>query len=431
MTVAIEAEKAVLGSILLNNEAFYEAASVIRADDFSLDSNRRLFARMADVSEAGKPIEFLSIANGWKDLEAIGGALYVASLTDGLPKAIHVRNYCEIVKEKARLRQVMRECEATLARAQEHDATSRECIGDMESAMLRLRAEDSAGTVQHVSEFNKETFANLKQTASRDGSLVGFSTGIDTLDTLTSGIREHRLWLLGGRTGEGKSCLATQIIVANASREVPVLLFTPEMSREQVLERIAIQISGVPAWKFSKPQRMSQGDLETIATTMHDIGGWPLYVDESSSISAQEIAARARLAIKRHKVKLVVVDYVQLIEAKGRDERERVSTVSRYLRGLAKDHAPVVALSQMPRPKDDLNRWPTKYDLKESGSLENDANTIVMIFRKVDKQTNLPSGEDFLVLPKQRDGPVGFECVTFDEDRLLYRPRAKEGEYGQ
>jgi replicative DNA helicase len=147
-------------------------------------------------------------------------------------------------------------------------------------------------------------------------------------------------------------------------------------------------------------------------------------VDDSSSISAQEIAARGRLAVKQNGVKLIIVDYVQLIEAKGRDERERVSNVSRHLRALAKDAAPVLALSQMPRPKDDLNRWPTKYDLKESGSLENDSSTILMIFRKVNRETSLPTGEDYIVVPKQRHGPVGFEPVTFNEDRLIYRSRA-------
>jgi len=424
----IEAERSVLGAILLDNECYFQAAASIRPDYFLLDSHRRIYAAMLELDVDGKPFDYVTLTEklvARKELDAIGGVAYLASLTDGFPRVSNIRHYVDLIREKARLRQIIHTCDATINRAASPDAVPAECEDDLEEALLRIRSQDASGSVQHVSEFAEESYQQLMKLSESADELIGYSTGIETVDSKTTGIRKHQLWMVGGRTGEGKSCIASQIIVANACKGVPVLLFTPEMSREQVLERLWVQVSGVPAWKFTKPQLMGRTDRELVRNAKDQVFRWPLLVDDSSSISAQEISARARLHAKQDGVQLVVVDYVQLIEARGKDERERVSAVSRCLRSVAKDIAPVVALSQMPRPKDDLNRWPTKYDLKESGSLENDASTILMIFRKVDEKS-LPTGEDFIVIPKQRHGPTGFAPVTFDDDRLLYKPRTVE-----
>jgi len=428
LPTAVDAERLILGQIFNYPERYYEIAETLRPDDIFDDRHRRIYGAVLEMDAEGASFDIagiISVLSARKEIEAAGGTAYLLDLTSGLDatmRAPNLRRHVERIKETKRLREIIRTCESTMLRAYEPDAVSEQCCVSLDDALLTLRGDAAGKRVVSAADCADEFYDHLIESSNSKNELIGLSTGVSTIDSLTTGIRKKQLWLLGGRTGEGKTCLAMQAIGANASKGIPVFLVTPEMSREEVIERLCIQTSGVPAWKFLKPSQMTNSEKLCVRDQKGRIKKWPLFIDESSSVSAQEIAARARMTVKHEGVQLIVVDYVQLIEAKGVDERQRVSNVSRYLRALAKEVAPVLAVSQMPRPKD-LNKWPTKYDLKESGSLENDAHTVLMIFREVDEKTNLPSGNDYLIVPKQRHGPTGFERVTFLDQRLRYEPR--------
>jgi replicative DNA helicase len=244
------------------------------------------------------------------------------------------------------------------------------------------------------------------------------------VDLVTTGIRQGEFWVVGGRPGEGKSAIAMKAVLDNARRDVPVALFSPEMDRHQVLTRFWVQYGEIPFDKLRNPRRLTDAEMKRLQQIMFQVGKLPIFIDDSGTLSIREIVARARLLVSRHGIALIVVDYLQLIHAEGRDERQRISTISNALRALAKEGVPVLALSQMTRPHDrNLNRRPCKFDLKESGSLEADAHTVLLIFQPV-SDTNLPQPDQAeIIVAKQRNGPLSIEPVEFDGRYLLFRER--------
>jgi replicative DNA helicase len=416
-----EAERSILGAILLDNDMSHEALATLRPDHFFLDAHRRIYQRIADLAEQGKSIDITTLITRLmdaKELDAVGGAGYLASLTDGVPRRSSVAHYVEIVRDKATLRSVIHAGNAMVAESLDQSATAEQILSGAEESLLKLRAEaQSTNAVQHVSGFAADTYEQFQARAANKNATVDFPIGIENVDRFSGGIK--RMTVLAGRTGEGKSAVATQCVYANASQGKPVLIFSPEMTRDEVLMRMVAQQSKVPAWKFEKPHLMEKWELAEVAETFAMLNKLPFYVDDTSAISSQEISARARLAQRRYKVELCIVDYVQLLDSRGRDQRTEVSNSSRVLRMLGKDIMPVLVLSQMPRPKDNLNVWPTKYDLKESGSLENDSYKIFIIRREVDEK-NLPTGTDHMCVLKNRGGRVGVEPIAWSEDNLTY-----------
>ena len=419
-----EAERSILGAVLLDNTLQYEAAANLKAEHFFLDAHRRIYCQIAALAERGRPIDIVTVTQELSDsreLEAVGGAGYLASLTDGVPRRSSLEHYIRIVRDKATARSLIHVGNALVNQGLEQTATVGEMLGWLEESVLTQRAEaESSNAVEHVKDFTLAAIENFNRRCESWSDAIDFPFGVENLDKMTGGITG--MTVLAGRTGEGKSCVATQAAYANAAAGTPVVIFSPEMTKEEVLMRMVAQTSGVPAWLLKKPSQMGRAERTVIRETFARLSQLPIYVDGTSSISAQEIAARARLANRRNKVGLCIVDYVQLLEAKGRDLRTEVTNSSKHLRALAKDVMPVLALSQMPRPKEDLNKWPTKYDLKESGSLENDSSQVVIIRREIGEH-NLPNGVDHMCIVKNRRGGVGVEPVFFNENTLTYRPR--------
>ena len=424
LPAALDAERAILGAIMQDNTLQYEALAKLKAEHFFLDAHRRIYAVSASLADRGRPIDIVTLnqeLTDCRELEAVGGAGYLASLTDGVPRRSSIEHYIRIVREKATARNLIHLGNSMVSQALEQTTTVAEMLNWIEDGVLGERAEsESSNAVEHVKDFAAEAIENFNQRCDKWDDAIPFPFGVENLDRFTGGI--NGMTVLAGRTGEGKSCVATQCAYANASAGTGVVIFSPEMTKEQVLMRIVAQTSGVPAWRFKNPNMMGRTERTAVRDTFDKITKLPIYVDGTSSISAQEIAARARLAHRRNKVGLCVVDYVQLLEAKGRDLRTEVSNSSRHLRALAKDVMPVLALSQMPRPQQDLNKWPTKYDLKESGSLENDSSQVVIIRREIGDH-NLPNGVDHMCIVKNRSGSIGVEPVFWDENSLTYKPR--------
>ncbi len=427
LPASIETERSLLGAVLLSPE-FYDAASAIALspDQFSLDSHRKIFSAVQDMREAGLSVDLITVAEELdrrKQLESVGGYAYLSSLFDAVPDKPSTRSYAKILQEKAKLRSVIHACGTAMASAQDC-IPSGECAGLLTDALLQIQTESTDSPSQRLVQFTDEVYNDWERIADGGTELVGLTTGVECLDIATNGIRDGELWAVGGRTGEGKTALALQVAAANCARDIPVGLFSLEMSKGDLLQRLWSQQGQIPFQCIRNPRRISSEMRQRIRRAMSQVGLWPLYVVEDSSLSIQKLCAKARLMIRQEKIRLLVVDYAQLISAPARDERERLTKISNALRALAKDTGvPVIVISQLSRPKDgNRNARPNKYHLKESGSLENDAHVILLIYRPVDERGQA-TGEDELIIDKQRSGPVGSESVHFDRKTLRFFER--------
>lgn len=417
LPTSVDTEKSILGGVLLDDKAYDEAAAAgLEHADFSLDSHRRIYQHMGALAAASRPIDLITLIeelSAHKELEAVGGFGYVSSLVEGVPDRPSIKHYVRIVKEKSAQRKLIHACNATLGGIQDQMsfADGMEYLTDQ---MLQIQTGSDEAPAKRLMEFSDQTYANWLAIANGDSELIGLSTGVSSLDLATTGIREHELWVYGGRTGDGKTNLALQTIAANCRREIPVGMFSIEMSKEALLHRLWAGEGQVDFNHIRFPRRLSDEVKMRIERAMVAVAKWPLHIVEESGIRLHKLIAKAKLMIRREHLRLLVFDYVQLVAAPGRDERERLTKVSQALQGLAKDTGvPIIALSQLSRPRDgNENNRPVKYSLKESGSLENDPDVIVLIYRPVDER-KMKTNEDELIIEKQRNGLPSIEKVTF------------------
>lgn len=423
---SLDSEKAVLGSILLENEHIYDAASTISSEDFYVEAHRTIFAAMLEMSEEGKPIDELTLGNelrGARKLEAIGGQAYLSVLVDLRIKRKSIDSYVTEVRDQARRRQLIHGLNSSLAQAFDVGIKTRNITSTIEETLLRIEADSQKTKAEHVKNFSLSTMDELTRLAKLDGRVVGLQSGIPELDIALTGYRPGEFTIVGGWPGSGKSSLALQACMANALNQVPVVFFSLEMGKGECLRRIWAAQSNVFYFRLHDPRELDEGHWMKVRTTMADVAEWPLYIDESPSLSCREIAARAKIAIRRHGAQLVIVDYLQIVDADGRDERAKLTKISKTMRQLAKsEKVPVIGLSQLSRPKDqNENVKPNKFHLKESGSLEADAHNILLLYRP--KDGNKYTEDDEIIIAKQRNGPVGSVNVKYEGGTLTYKER--------
>jgi replicative DNA helicase len=415
--VSHDAERSVLGLFLIDPKAFDEAMVLgLTSDDFSLESHRKIFTHCCLLAETSSNIDLLTVVTSLdrtKELTSVGDASYVADLLMGLSELSSIKSYVRIVKEHAAQRKIDRACLTVQGQLAE-GVSSAEAISYLTDQMLQVQSGSDTAPARRVLEFSDQTYARWSAVADGDSDLIGLSTGVPSLDLSTTGIREKELWVIGGRTGDGKTNLALQMLAANCRQDIPTGIFSIEMPKESLLHRLWAGEGQINFNHIRFPRRLSVEVKMQIQRAMMEVARWPLHVVEESNISISKLLAKARLLIRRENVKLIVVDYVQLINANGREERERITKISKALQSLAKDTGvPVIALSQLTRPKDgNENNRPVKYNLKESGSLENDPDVIILIYRPVDDR-KMKTGEDELIVEKQRSGLPSIERVAF------------------
>lgn len=422
MPASPDAEKAILGAIILENDLAVDSMVKLQENQFSLDSHRKVYRAICDLSDAGKPIEIFSLAEELgrrKELESIGGIAYLSSLTDGVPRRASIEHYIHIVRDKAILRAIVHAGSGAVARAVDASDPADEILGDLEAHLLELRAERTQRSEVHISGFIAESAERLHESEKRD--LVGFTTGLDCIDRATTGIRPGELWIIGALPGRGKTAFGMQIASANSSTGSPTMFFSLEMSRDQLGDRILCAESHVPSFKIRK-RWLNESEKRSIREAAGRTCEWSLYVDDSADLTDRELMARAKLAIRRYGVKLIVVDYLRLLKCPGRELRERVGEAANTLRKLAKqENVAVVGLSQLKRPES-INDRPSMIDLKESGDIEAHAHTVLLLYQPQDNKGEF-TREDEIIIGKQRNGPLGSEPVRFNKDTLQFEPR--------
>ncbi len=414
----LEAERSILGAILLDNHALNAAVEKIRAEDFFLPQHRHIFERMVQLAEKQQPIDTVTLMEdleGEGKLESAGGVAYIAQLSDGVPRISNIEHYARIVKEKAVLRNLIH----TAAAIQEQAIAAgddADIILDRAESMIFQLAEDrvKAGLIG-VKELVRDNFERLEKIFSEGRRITGLATGYAGLDNETAGLQPSELIILAARPSMGKTALALNIAenVALRHRE-PAAIFSLEMSKESLLLRLLASESRVDAHKF-RTGHLGRDDWGKITTALRDLGDAPLWIDDSASSTVMEMGAKARRLKRDRGLSLMIVDYLQLVvpSTRGRqsNRQEEVSSISRALKGLAKElKIPILVLSQLTRAPEREERKPQLADLRESGAIEQDADVVLFINRPNFYKTDLPDEERAkaeLIIAKQRNGPTG------------------------
>jgi replicative DNA helicase len=419
----LEAERSVLGAILIDNESFNIAASVIAARAFFRDAHRRIFERMVALAERSQPIDLVTLKEELEragEVEEVGGPAYIASLVDGVPRSTNVEYYAKIVKEKATLRSLIFSANKILSNAYEADQEADLILDEAESAIFSV-AEDriKAGFVA-MRDLVKESFPKIEQLFEHKSFITGISTGFTEVDKMTRGFQRGDLIIVAARPSMGKTSLVLNIAQHVATAGSVAGFFSLEMSREQLFMRLLASEAKLDNYRLMSGQ-IGQKEYGEITHALETLSDARLYIDDTPGVGALEMRAKARRLQAEHGLDLLAIDYIQLMTGRGRYENRtlELASISRSLKGLAKElNVPIVVLSQLSRaPEARSDKRPQLADLRESGALEQDADVVILIFREeMYKQDNEPSESDGiaeLIVAKQRNGPTGLIKLAF------------------
>ncbi|HEX6467147.1 MAG TPA: replicative DNA helicase [Terriglobales bacterium] len=430
MPASVDAERSILGAVLLDNSAYNEAAESLKADDFSLDSHRRIFARMMDLMETGRPIDIITITEELskkKEVEAVGGVAYLSSLTEGLPRRPSIEQYVKIVKDKALLRGLIHACTSAIARASEQAEDATEIIDAAETAIFQIAENRLGQGFLGITDIVKQSFGSIDKLYERGQRITGLETHYEKLDEMTSGLQASDLVIIAARPSMGKTAFAINIAENAAVKDKKVVgVFSLEMSREALLLRLLCSQARVDAHKL-RTGFLGREDYQRLVQGMASLADAPIFIDDSPGISITEMRAKARrLMQSQGRLDLIVVDYLQLVAGGGgkryENRTQEVSAVSRGLKALAKElRCPVVALSQLSRAPESRGKGeqrPQLSDLRESGSIEQDADVVAFIFREeyYFRKDEVPpelEGVAEIIIAKQRNGPTGALKLAF------------------
>ncbi|HXO05370.1 MAG TPA: replicative DNA helicase [Candidatus Sulfotelmatobacter sp.] len=420
----LEAERSILGAILLDNHALNAAIEKIRSEDFFLSQHRQIFERMIQLGEKQQAIDVVTLMEDLSrrgELEAAGGIAYLSQLADGLPRVTNVEHYARIVKEKAVLRSLIFSASAIQEQALAAGDDADVILDRAESVIFQLAEDRVKVGLIGVKELVRDNYERLEKIFSEGRRITGLTTGYPGLDNETAGLQPSELIILAARPSMGKTALALNISenVALRLRE-PVAVFSLEMSKESLLLRLLASEARVDAHKF-RTGHMGRDDWGKVTGALTNLADAPLWIDDSASSTVMEIGAKARRLKRDRGLSLLVVDYLQLVvpthTGRGTNRQEEVSSISRGLKGLAKElKVPVLVLSQLTRAPERDDRKPQLSDLRESGAIEQDADVVLFINRPNFYKTDLPEEDRAkaeLIIAKQRNGPTGSMNFVF------------------
>jgi len=421
----VEAERSILGAILLDNLAYNQAAEHLKPEDFSLDSHRRVYTRMMDLAESSRPIDMITLVEELdrrKELEAIGDVAYISGLVDGVPDRPSIEHYIKIVRDKALLRGLIHAANAAIARAAEQSDPAEEILNDAEAAIFQISEKRIGRGFMGVQEIVKESFGSVDALLQRGQRITGIATHYADLDEMTSGLQRSDLVIIAGRPSMGKTAFAMNIAENAAIEDQRVVgMFSLEMSKEALLQRLLCSVARVDSHKF-RTGSLWKDDTRKILEAAEKLAHAPIFIDDTPGIALSEMRAKARrLKQSQGKLDLLIVDYLQLMSGGSRryeNRTQEVSAISRGLKGLAKElTVPVVALSQLSRAPESRggDHRPQLADLRESGSIEQDADVVTFIFREEVYKQDDPDlqGKAELIIAKQRNGPTGKVKLAF------------------
>jgi replicative DNA helicase len=443
LPVSMDAERAILAAILLDNSLYDQAAENLTGDDFSLDAHRRIYSRMRDLQESGRPVDMITLVEELdrrKEVEAIGGVAYLSSLIDGVPERPSIEHYIRIVRNKALLRGLINIAQNAIAEAIEHTDEAEEVLGRAEQAIFQLSENRIGQGFLNIPEIVKASFGSLEELYARGQEITGLATHYTLLDKLTSGLQASDLVILAARPSMGKTALAMNIAENAAVLDGKVIgVFSLEMSREALLMRMLASCAQVDSRNL-RQGFLTKDDMRKLTHAMEQLMQAKLFIDDTPGISVSEMRAKARRLKQQEGLDLLIVDYLQLMSAvpiggkRFENRTQEVSAISRGLKAIAKElKVPVVALSQLSRAPESRggDHRPQLADLRESGSIEQDADVVAFIFREEVYKKDDPDLEGIaeLIIAKQRNGPIDTVKMAFIKKFTRFENLAMDSDY--
>lgn len=425
-----EAEQSVLGSILIEKNSIHRVADLLAPEDFYAPAHETIYRAILDLYERRKPIDILSVTNSLKEknlLQDVGGSAYLADLTNQVTTASHVDHYAQIVKEKRILRDLIRASAEITEHAFDAGEEFEDLVDNVEQKILAISQRSLPQNFIAIKEELKNAYDRIEKLHAHKGALRGVTTGYKGIDNLLSGLQKSDLILLGARPSLGKTSLALGMARNAAIAGHKVGLFSLEMSREQLIDRLIAMESGVSLWKLRTGRISNETDFQLIQNALDKLSGVSVFIDDTPSPTIMQMRAMARRLQVEQGLDLLVIDYLQLVMPRRNSDNmvQQVTEISRGLKALARElNVPVLALSQLSRgveQRDD--KRPRLHDLRESGGLEQDSDVVLFIYRKDRERADVPPEDQNtaeIIVAKHRNGPLGAVSLKFDPDRAMF-----------
>lgn len=421
-----EAETSVLGAMLLDKDSIISVAEFLHPDDFYDDRHKKIFEAMLSLYEDRVPIDILTVSEKLKkrkEFKNIGGATYLAELTDSVPTAAHVEHYGRIVKNLATKRQLLTASFRLSEMSFDEGVSAEDLLDKAESEIFSLSQKHLAKSFTSVRMALEESFDRLDELHKRADGLRGVPTGYKDLDDHLAGMQASNLLILAARPGVGKTTLALNIAQNVAVKyKKNVGFFSLEMSKEELVDRLLVAQADIDAWKL-KTGKLSETDFTSLSNAMGELAEAPIYIDDTPALSILEMRTKARRLQVEHGLDLIIVDYLQLARSRQLENRvQEVSEISQGLKNLARElKVPVLTVSQLSRAVEQRGgpKRPQLADLRESGSIEQDADVVMFLWRE--EEDNLENIQ--LDIAKHRNGPTGSIKLFFKGDRIKFYGR--------
>lgn len=425
----IDAEMSLLGAVLIDEEVLADVSEHVRSKDFYDKRHATIYDGMMRLYERHQPVDLLTLTDELKkkdEFDAIGGASYLTELTNYVPTAAHAEAYAEMVAQKAVRRRLIKASAEISELGFNEETTTQELLEKAEAELFSVSDQSLKQDLVSLETILTDSFDRMEELHRNKGALRGIRTGWRDLDNMTAGLQRSDLIILAARPAMGKTTLVTNLAynVATVAKQ-PVLFFSLEMSKEQLVDRMLADASGVDAWNI-RTGNLSDEDFSKLSEAMGEMAEAPIYIDDTPGLTTLEMRTKARRAAHEAPLGLIIVDYLQLMQGSGRSDGNRVQEVSEISRGLkliARElNVPVIALSQLSRSVENRSpQIPQLADLRESGSIEQDADIVMFIYREAyyNPETERENITD-LIIAKHRNGPVGKVELYFHPERLRF-----------
>jgi replicative DNA helicase len=428
----LEAERSVLGAILLHNDAFNHAAELIDAKDFFRDAHRRIFEKMVVLSERNEAIDLVTLKDELGrsgSLDDVGGPAYIASLVDGVPRAVNVEHYARIVKEKSTLRNLIFSANKILASAYEAEDDASLILDRAEQDIFSIAEGRIREGFVSMRDLAHQSFETIEKAHARQQLITGVPSGFADLDELTAGFQPSDLIIIAARPSMGKTSLVLNIAQHVGIKEGQTVgVFSLEMAKEQLFLRLLTAEAAIDGHRL-RTGFLGEKDWGKLSHALGTLSEAKIFIDDSPAIGVLEMRAKARRLMAEHKLHLLCVDYIQLMQGRGRFENRvlEVASISRGLKGLAKElKIPIIVLSQLSRAPESQRRRPQLSDLRESGALEQDADVVLLIYREDQYEaTEDNQGIAEIIVGKQRNGPTGTVRLAFIREHTRFENLAR------
>lgn len=428
----LEAEQSVLGALMLDKEAIIRVADIVRKEDFYKDAHGMIYQTMLDLYEEREPIDVLSVSNKLEEkklLDRIGGSGYLASLVSQTPSAQNIIHYANLTQKKATLRRLIQVANEIGELGYKEAEDLQDTLDEAEQKLFQISQKYVKKDFTPIKDILEEAFNRIDELHKSGHDLRGVPSGFSDLDAILAGFQKSDLVILAARPSIGKTTLALDFArLVGKVAKVPIGVFSLEMSSDQLVDRMIAAEAGIDLWKL-RTGKLKTGadsdDFQKIGVAMGTLSEAPIFIDDTSSANIMQLRTLARRLQSEHNLGMIIIDYLQLMEGRSKENRvQEISEISRGLKNLAKElNIPVLALSQLSRGVENrTDQVPKLSDLRESGSIEQDADVVMFLYREDRYKPDSPNkGIVDLIIAKHRNGPLGKVSLFFDEASTTFR----------